>query len=178
MPAPAHPGTLASAVSVGLCAVLVACSCSNVPNGGHGNGVRAQAGTPRRSTQRSADNGDGLARVANSDPSGADNQPDWNDLARQTKEMVGPRLPDPLPTDQAATCAKMLDAALTFYDATEADPLHKAARREELLATREADQKACEAQTSISAALCVTLLLGDKNAEFPWLLDQCTRAFP
>ena len=47
-----------------------------------------------------------------------------------------------------------------------------------VLATREADQAACESRTSVAAATCVTILLGDKNAEFPWLLDQCMRAYP
>lgn len=160
-----------STASVGFCALLAACSCSNVPPAGRGNGARQPGVNPDRDSKK-------LARVANSDPSGADNQPDWNDLARQTKEMVAPRLPDPLPTDHAKVCEGMLDAALTFYDETEGDALHKASRREELLATRDADLAACQDETSISAAICVTLLLGDKNAEFPWLLDQCTRAFP
>ncbi|NJK33282.1 MAG: CapA family protein [Deltaproteobacteria bacterium] len=33
-------------------------------------------------------------------------------------------------------------------------------------------------ETSIAATVCVTLLLGDRDSEFPWLLDQCSRAYP
>lgn len=169
----AQPGPLATLGALGLCAALAACSCSNVPPAGGGAASPGPAGDDGRKKR-----GDRLARVANSDPSGVDNQPDWDELARQTKAMVGPRLPDPLPSDHAAVCSDMLDAAVTFYEQTEPNPVFAAKRREELKATREADQRGCEEQTSTQAALCVTLLLGDKNAEFPWLLDQCSRAFP
>jgi len=30
----------------------------------------------------------------------------------------------------------------------------------------------------VRAASCVQLRLGDRDAELPWLLDQCSRAFP
>lgn len=174
MPASATTKGLASLGPLGLCAALAACSCSNVPPAG--NGFAASPGPAKAGRQ--GKRSDRLARVANSDPSGIDNQPDWDELARQTKAMVGPRLPDPLPEDRAVVCGDMLDAAVTFYEQTEPNPIHRAKRREELEATRDADQTACEEQTSTEAALCVTLLLGDKNAEFPWLLDQCSRAFP
>jgi len=72
----------------------------------------------------------------------------------------------------------MLDAARSFYEATERDPLRRAARVADLDATREDDLAACVDTTSIAAASCVTVLLGDKDSEFPWLLDQCSRAYP
>lgn len=117
-------------------------------------------------------------RVGNPSNTGMDTVPDWNALAADLRERVGPRLPDPLPTDLEAACARMLDEALAFYVETEINPEHQKRLRAQMAATRDADFDACVAETSIAAATCVTILLGDRNAEFPWLLDQCSRAYP
>ena len=119
-----------------------------------------------------------LAKVANPDRRGVEDQPDWNALAQGTKEVVEPMLPSPLPTDRAKVCTEMLDAAVKFYDATEPDSAQRDKRRAELAATREADLGDCQKDLSISAALCVTYRLGDLDSEYPWLVDQCSRAFP
>jgi poly-gamma-glutamate synthesis protein (capsule biosynthesis protein) len=117
-------------------------------------------------------------RVGNDDPRGVDAQPDWDQQARELAQRVGPRMPDPLPTDKKAACEAMLDEAMAFYMAVETDPERRAERMAELQATREADLEGCIGETSIAAAVCVTILLGDRDSEFPWLLDQCTRAYP
>ena len=117
-------------------------------------------------------------RVGNPSNTGMDTVPDWNALAVELRERVGPRMPDPLPTDLEGACAGMLDEALAFYVETELNPEHQKRLRAQMADTRNADFQACVAETSIAAATCVTILLGDRNAEFPWLLDQCSRAYP
>jgi hypothetical protein len=107
-----------------------------------------------------------------------DTVPDWDALARDLRVRVDPRLPNPLPTDLEAACARMLDEALAFYVETEINPEHQRRLRAQMASTRDADFEACVKETSVAAATCVTILLGDRNAEFPWLLDQCSRAYP
>lgn len=117
------------------------------------------------------------SRVGNDDPRGIDDQPNWDQQAHELKQRVDPRLPNPLPTDKQAVCAAMLDEVATFYKSVEAEP-ERSARAAELEQTRERDLAGCVRETSIAAALCVTILLGDRDSEFPWLLDQCSRAYP
>jgi hypothetical protein len=71
----------------------------------------------------------------------------------------------------------MLDAAAAMYGRTEGST-DGAAQVQRLHATRERDLAACEAETSPQAAVCVALLLTEEAGEWPWLLDQCARAFP
>ncbi|MCA9615011.1 MAG: CapA family protein [Myxococcales bacterium] len=118
------------------------------------------------------------ARVGNNDPRSIDDQPDWEAQARELKQRVDPRMPDPLPTDKQAACEAMLDEALAFYMAVETDPDQRTKRMAEMQETREADLEGCLRETSVAAAICVKLLLGERDSEFPWLLDQCSRAYP
>ncbi len=136
--------------------------------------------TPRLPGQRASSQGSGAPapRVGNTDPSGVGNQPDWDEMARDLRARVGPRLPERLPENADAACREMLDAAVTFYSTTEPNPSRRRARLDELAATREEDLRGCTVSTSVEAAACVTVLLGDRDSEFPWLLDQCTRAYP
>src|SRR5690606_26392024 len=76
-----------------------------------------------------------------------------------------------------AVCGAMLDEALAFYQHVEGGE-QREARIAELQSTRERDLEGCIRETSIAAALCVTILLRDRDSEFPWLLDQCSRAYP
>ena len=94
------------------------------------------------------------------------------------REQMLARLPTPTPTDRRAACTGMLDAAAAFYGSIEAaaDPRNKLLA--DLAATRADDQTRCERDTSVRATTCVQLRLQDRDAELPWLLDQCTRAFP
>ncbi|MFV8749908.1 CapA family protein [Nannocystaceae bacterium ST9] len=118
------------------------------------------------------------ARVANDDPGSADDQPDWDQQARELKQRVAPRMPDTLPTDKRAACTAMLDAASEFYATVETDAEQRKTQQALLAQTREADIVGCVRETSVAAAVCVTILLGDRDSEFPWLLDQCSRAYP
>jgi hypothetical protein len=118
------------------------------------------------------------ARVANDDPGGADDQPDWNQQARELKQRVDPRMPETLPTDKRAVCTAMVQAASEFYVAVETDPVQRQNQLAQLQQTRETDIEGCIRETSVAAAVCVTILLGDRDSEFPWLLDQCSRAYP
>lgn len=118
-------------------------------------------------------------RVANFDPLHAEHQPDWDQRARQLAGEVLPRMQSrPAPASIDAGCRKMLDAARELYDLVEATADAARSRRQILEASFEADLEGCRATTSVRATHCVTILLGDHNAEFPWLLDQCMRAFP
>ncbi|WAS94298.1 hypothetical protein [Nannocystis punicea] len=112
-------------------------------------------------------------RTANNDARGFANQPDYDAEAAALKAQVTPRLPDPPPTDRKQACAAMFAAADALY--RDIDPAGSALQL--LQASRAADQSACERETSPRAAACVTVLLADRNAELPWLLDQCSRAF-
>jgi hypothetical protein len=118
------------------------------------------------------------SRVGNNDPRGVDDQPDWERQARELKQRVDSRMPSELPTDKRAACEAMLDEALAFYIAVEGNGDQRAERMAQLQQTRERDLAGCMRETSIAAAVCVTLLLRDRDSEFPWLLDQCTRAYP
>jgi hypothetical protein len=118
------------------------------------------------------------ARVGNDDPRGADDQPDWNREALELKQRVDPRMPATLPTDKQAVCEAMLDEAAAFYVSLEREPERRELRRAQLAETRGRDLDGCIRETSIAAAVCVTILLGDRDSEFPWLLDQCSRAYP
>ena len=118
------------------------------------------------------------SRVANDDPRGVDAQPDWDRQARELKQRIDPRMPSELPTDKRATCEAMLDEVTTFYISVEGDPDQRTARMAQLQDTREADLQGCMEETSIAAAVCVTIRLKDRDSEFPWLLDQCSRAYP
>jgi hypothetical protein len=85
---------------------------------------------------------------------------------------VLPRLPDPLPDGKAA-CSQMLDAVAESYAQVDDAPAVAV-----LKATREAELATCAAETSAAAAVCVALLAREQAGEYPWLLDQCSRAFP
>lgn len=117
-------------------------------------------------------------RTANNDARGAGMQPDYNGEAEALRQQITPRLPEPLPGDRRAACAAMLDAVVAFYSDIEPDPAARAQLLADLQTTRAADLGHCEQTTSVRAATCVQLRLADRDAEFPWLLDQCTRAFP
>jgi hypothetical protein len=152
----------------GTRALLVAacCSCSTEP-----------AGSSEPDATGAADPAP-LVRVGNPSNTGMDTIPDWNALAAALREQVAPRMPDPLPTDPKRACAEMLDAARELYEATEINPEHRRERVVELRGTHADDLATCVEQTSIAAATCTTILLSDKDSEFPWLLDQCMRAYP
>ncbi|EDM74554.1 capsule biosynthesis protein, putative [Plesiocystis pacifica SIR-1] len=126
--------------------------------------------TPAASTEQT--------RVGNNDPRGVDDQPDWEQQARELKQRVDPRMPTTLAGDHEAACVAMLEAAQSFYVSVEADPEIRERRLDELRSTHAADLASCKADISEAAAVCVTILLGDRDAEFPWLLDQCVRAYP
>jgi hypothetical protein len=105
---------------------------------------------------------------------GLDSQPDYDGQARELRKDVLPRLPDPLP-DATTACTQMLDAVAEFYEKTESDA---APQLQVLKATRADELKACTGETSAAAASCVVLLAREQAGEYPWLLDQCSRAFP
>jgi len=117
-------------------------------------------------------------RTANHDRRTFDNQPDYDGEAAALRGYVDVRLADIKAEDPAVACAAMLDAAAAFYAAVELEEQQRAALLAALAATRERDHEACVRETSLEAAACVLLLLGDRSAELPWLLDQCSRAYP
>jgi hypothetical protein len=147
--------------AIAMLAMLGGC-----PRGGDGN-----ADAPERP---SGDRGEGRALRVGNPSRGVDEQPDYDGFARRMKSDVEPRLPNPLPPS-ADACTQMLDAAVAMYRRTEADGEVQASR---LAATRAKDLEACEVHTSSAAATCAAILLGDDAGELPWLLDQCSRAFP
>lgn len=134
------------------------------------------------STKKVVSNDDGdepaeLAPVGNGSGDSVDAQPDWDGMAQDLRQRVDSRLPTEFPPiDQA--CGAMLEEAVAFYESVERDALDKSRRLEELKASRNDDQAACVAESSDRAVACVTILLGDRDSEFPWLLDQCSRAYP
>lgn len=130
------------------------------------------------SSGQAPNNGKIESKVGNDDPRSIDDQPDWDSQARELKQRVEARMPAELPTDKRVACEAMLDAAMTFYISVEGDPEQRAERMAQMQQTRERDLDGCIRETSIAAAVCVKLLLEDRDSEFPWLLDQCSRAYP
>ncbi len=65
-----------------------------------------------------------------------------------------------------------------FYSAIETAPARRAEIEENLMASREEDLRSCVAETTPTAAACVAVLIRRRKAELPWLLDQCSRAYP
>ncbi len=118
-----------------------------------------------------------VPKVANPDARGVTDQPDYDRQALAVRSRVGPKLPAQRPTSQQA-CNAMLDAANEFYGVVEVEPEARVQIASELQATRGDELNRCQAGLSPEAALCVTLLLSERDTEYPWLVDQCARAFP
>ena len=150
-----------------MLALLAACATPPADR----NASQPQPASPANSTGASSP-----TRTANTDARGAGMQPDYEGEAALLRDQMLTRLPATLPADRRTACTGMLDAAATFYAGIEPDPRSKL--QANLTATRADDQTRCERDTSIRAASCVQVRLGDRNAELPWLIDQCTRAFP
>jgi hypothetical protein len=116
---------------------------------------------------------DGIGHVGNQ-VRGIEAIPDYDAEAERLRARVERHLPRPLPSPEAA-CTSMLDGAREHYVGVEGEG-STAART--LAATRAADLDACVAETSPAAAACVAVLIANNEGEYPWLLDQCSRAFP
>ena len=145
-------------------ALLVGGACAN-----DASSTSAPAG--RDSKPRGA--GPSTIRVGNQ-AKGVESQPDYDREAEEIRQRVSGKLPDPLPSPKGA-CNTMFDAAIASYRRADGE----GARSVELLqATRAADFEACQRETSAAAAACVAVLITQDGGEFPWLLDQCSRAFP
>lgn len=117
-------------------------------------------------------------RTANNDARGFANQPNYDTEATLLKEQVTPRLPAALPKTREQACGAMFAAADELYREIDPDPGSRERTLTALQATRAADLAACARETSVRAATCVAVRLGDRDAELPWLIDQCGRAFP
>ena len=115
-------------------------------------------------------------RVGNHDPRGVEHQPDYNGKALQLRHSLVHDLPAPLPSAKVA-CGEMLDAARRYYRLDETDSRRRASLMARMQATHERDLAACVQETSPAAALCTAILLRRQHSEFPWALDQCSRAF-
>lgn len=152
---------------LGLCAVVLA-GCS-----GRGDGTTGGAQPPGRRHGPVSPWKDGIGQVGNA-VRGIDAMPDYDAEARYLRERVEPQLPEPLPSPKAA-CVSMLDQARQYYEGTEGEA-STAVRT--MTATRAVDLTACVEETSPAAAACVAVLMRHNEGEFPWVLDQCSRAFP
>lgn len=158
-----HPR--AHAVGLALGAVLaVACS---------GRGEGTTRGMSHQGRGLVSPWADGIGRVAN-DVRGIDAMPDYDAEAQQLRARVERDLPHPLPSP-AAACTSMLDGARAYYQGVQGEGSAAVAT---LAATRQADHDACLRETSPAAAACVAVMIANEEGEFPWLLDQCSRAFP
>lgn len=159
------PRRTTSAARLPWFALALALACTPQPES---NAPPSQAPTPSVTP----------TRTANNDARGAGMQPDYAGEAEALRQQIAPRLPDPLPSERRTACTAMLDAAASFYGDIESEPASRTRLLADLAATRTADLAQCEQTTSVRAATCVQLRLADRDAELPWLLDQCTRAFP
>jgi hypothetical protein len=149
---------------VGACAVLAACP-------GRGDGTNG--GMSRRGGGLVSPWSDGIGHVGNQ-VRGIEAMPDYDAEAQRLRVRVEQHLPDPLPSPQAA-CTSMLDGAREHYVSAEGEGSTAALA---LASTRNADLDACVEETSPAAAACVAVLIANNEGEYPWLLDQCSRAFP
>lgn len=149
--------------------MLLALGCS-------GRGEGATSGTQRPTHAEGArptSPFSGIGHVGNQ-VRGIDALPDYDAQAQDLRARVEPQLPDPLPSSNAA-CVTMLDAARQFYVDTEGEDSRAVAT---MAATRASDLEACIEHTGPAAAACVAVLMAKSEGEFPWVLDQCSRAFP
>jgi hypothetical protein len=105
---------------------------------------------------------------------GIEAMPDYDEEAKLLRARVKPWLPQPLPAAKAA-CVSMLDGARQYYVGVEGEG---STAVKTLEATHEADLEACVEQTSPAAAACVAVMMSHNEGELPWVLDQCSRAFP
>lgn len=110
---------------------------------------------------------------------GIDEMPDYDREAIEVREAVADRLPDPLPSVEAA-CESMLQAVHRHYTAADGESAQSVRILER---THDADLAACRKRTAAAAAACVIVLVHEQRdvqepLEYPKLLDQCTRAFP
>lgn len=144
-------------------------ACATPPETGAASQTRASEPPPAPTAP---------VRTANNDARGAGMQPDYDGEAALLREQMLTRLPTPLPSDRRAACSAMLDAAAGFYGEIEPEAAPRAQLLADLKSTHASDLAQCERETSVRAATCVQLRLGDRDAELPWLLDQCSRAFP
>lgn len=151
-----------------LLATALTAACTATPDGRPAPAGQQTAPEPAASSPPAG-------RTANSDARGFAHQPDYDGEAALLQRQVASRLPDPLP-DRKQACAAMFAAADALY--RDIEPGGRDGAPALLQATRDADLAGCERETSARAAACVTVRLGDRDAELPWLLDQCARAFP
>ncbi|HEY8378262.1 MAG TPA: hypothetical protein VIK91_17320 [Nannocystis sp.] len=151
-----------------LLSAVLAAGCTATPDGRPAPAGQQAAPEPAPSSPPAG-------RTANNDARGVGNQPDYDGEAALLRERILARLPDPLPNRKQA-CAAMFAAADALYERIEPGGEDRAVAR--LQATRAEDLAACERETSARAAACVTVRLADRDAELPWLIDQCSRAFP
>lgn len=135
-------------------------------------------GTSSDGASQSMSAGTASPSVGNPDPGGVDAQPDWDELSRDTRELVDPKLPSPLPTDAGKACDEMFAAADAYYARSEANADERARMAKQLAESRTADRAACVEDTSVAAATCAKILLEEAAQEFPFILDQCSRAYP
>lgn len=142
-----------------------------------GRGESATSGTQRpvgvRDPGLSSPFSGGVGHVGNQ-VRGIDAIPDYDEQAQALRERVQPQLPEPLPSPKAA-CVTMLDAARQYYVDTEGEGSQAVST---MAATRPSDLAACMEHTGPAAAACVAVLMAHSEGEFPWVLDQCSRAFP
>lgn len=129
---------------------------------------------PPHSRRATPDPLSGLVGQVGNQVRGIDAIPDYDAEAQALRQRVEPRLPSPLPS-RAAACTTMLDAARQFYVDTEGEGSWAV---ESMDQTHDGDLADCKAQTSAEAAACVAVLMSQNEGEFPWVLDQCGRAFP
>ncbi len=151
------------------CVAALSCvlpACAKEPGAAVGREPAVSAAAP-------SSPGVGSIRVGNQ-VRGVEAQPDYDAEAEEIRQRVADKLPAPLPSAKAA-CNTMLGAAVSMYRRVDGEGARSVALLE---ATRDADQAACEAETSAAAAACVAVLITAEGGEFAWLLDQCSRAYP
>lgn len=117
-------------------------------------------------------------RTPNADPNGADNQPDWDAMAATLRARLAPTLKVGDGADPREMCARLLQEANEFYATLDRGGEGTASAQSQLSQTMSRDVEGCVTQLSTYAIACVSASLREQRAEFPWLVDQCARAFP
>lgn len=117
-------------------------------------------------------------RTPNADPNSADNQPDWDAMAATLRARLAPTLKVADDADPRAMCQRLLGEAREFYATIDRGGEGAASAQSQISLTTGDDVDGCVAQLSRHAIACVSASLREQRAEFPWLVDQCARAFP
>lgn len=99
-------------------------------------------------------------------------------MAAKRRARLGPTVEGAEDADPRVMCERLLRETRVFYGSIDAAEEGKSSAKTQLSQTIVSDVNGCAEELSLKAISCVSESLRERRAEFPWLVDQCARAFP